>query len=87
MGFYFLRDIHMGYYEKNKITNKGEIYMFDKFDLFAILSEIIRGKNEKIANIFDTIVGHIFMTILTGGLWLVILMIKRLINKRKQRRA
>lgn len=61
--------------------------MFDKFDLFAILSEIIRGKNEKIANIFDTIVGHIFMTILTGGLWLVILMIKRLINKRKQRRA
>ena len=61
--------------------------MFDKFDLFAILSEIIRGKNEKIANIFDTIVGHIFMTILTGGLWLVVLMIKRLINKRKQRRA
>ena len=61
--------------------------MFDKFDLFAILSEIIRCKNEKIANIFDTIVGHIFMTILTGGLWLVILMIKRLINKRKQRRA
>ena len=61
--------------------------MFDKFDLFAVLSEIIRGKKEKIANVFDTIVGHIFMTILTGGLWLVILMIKRLINKRKQRRA
>ena len=61
--------------------------MFDKFDLFAILSEIIRGKNEKIANIFDTIVGHIFMTILTGGLWLIVLMVKGLTNKRKQKRA
>ena len=57
------------------------------FDLLCVLSEIIRDKNEKTANIFDNIVGHIFMTLLTGGLWLVVLMITKLFNKRKQKRA
>jgi hypothetical protein len=66
---------------------KERIYMFNIFDLLCGLSEIIRGKNEKTANIFDTIVGHIFMILLTGGLWLVVLMITKLINKRKQKRA
>ena len=61
--------------------------MFDKFDSLCVLSEIVRSKNEKAANVFDNIVGHIFMFILTGGLWLVILMITKLINKRKQKRA
>ena len=57
------------------------------FDLLCVLSEIIRDKNEKTANIFDNIVGHIFITLLTGGLWLVVLMITKLFNKRKQKRA
>ena len=57
--------------------------MFDKFDLLCVLSEIVRSKNEKTANIFDTIVGHIFMFILTGGLWPIILIFMKLINKRK----
>ena len=61
--------------------------MFNIFDLLCCLSEIIRGKNEKNANIFDTIMGHIFITLLTGGLWLVVLMITKLFNKRKQKRA
>ena len=61
--------------------------MFNIFDLLCGLSEIIRDKNEKTANIFDNIVGHIFMTLLTGGLWLVVLMITKLFNKRKQKRA
>ena len=61
--------------------------MFNIFDLLCGLSEIIRGKNEKTANIFDTIIGHIFMILITGGLWLVILMIAKLINKRNQKRA
>ena len=57
--------------------------MFDKFDLLCVLSEIVRSKNEKTANIFDTIVGHIFMILLTGGLWPIILIFMKLINKRK----
>lgn len=61
--------------------------MLNIFDLLCVLSEIIRDKNEKTANIFDTIIGHIFMILLTGGLWLVVLMITKLINKRKQKRA
>ena len=61
--------------------------MFNIFNLLCVLSEIIRDKNEKTANIFDTIIGHIFMILLTGGLWLVVLMITKLFNKRKQKRA
>ena len=61
--------------------------MLNIFDLLCVLSEIIRDKNEKNANIFDTIIGHIFMILITGGLWLVVLMITKLINKRKQKRA
>ena len=57
--------------------------MFDKFDLLCVLSEIVRSKNEKTANVFDNIVGHVFMFILTGGLWPIILIFMKLINKRK----
>ena len=57
--------------------------MFDKFGLLCVLSSIIGSKNEKAANVFDNIVGHVFMFILTGGLWPIILIFMKLINKRK----
>lgn len=84
MGFYFYARITRTIMRRMELPIKEMFYMFD---LLCVLSEIIRDKNEKTANIFDNIVGHIFITLLTGGLWLVVLMITKLFNKRKQKRA
>lgn len=59
--------------------------MFDIFDLIVIITEVMESKSKRLSNTISTITGHIFMTIITGGLWVPFAFLTRKKRKNKKR--